>query len=492
MRLLLFILATLAIHTQATAQTMRIQMGQVTYAIDASKAGEMTYQDGTTLSVGYKKYNLNEVTAITVDDVAVADNTVGVTYNGATANVTISGNLAHLVAARVNGSHVTILADEAIDSEVTYTLSGHSDNGSFYMDGDYAMTLVLNGLTLANPDSAAINIQDGKLITVRLADGTSNRLSDGLTTVADDGSDGHKAAFYVDGHTTWSGTGSLTLHGNVKHAYDSDEYTLFEAGLGTIIVEGAAGDGFHISQYFKMQGGTVSITSAGDGIDVEMKKSDKTDNGKLTIEGGTLTVTTSGNATKALKCDGDMLVTGGTTTATTTGTAVYEASENDISSNAAAKCDGAFVMSGGAMSLTSTGAGGKGLNATGAINITGGDLTVVTTGAVYENGSLDSKPQAIKSDTNITLAGGNILSCASADSGTAFKTDFLLLTNGATLMGIGGKACTGSTSSTHSSKKYKDVNVQGGSTLSYDGVSFTIPAIYSNSSAKVIVSSPSM
>ena len=32
--------------------------------------------------------------------------------------------------------------------------------------------------------------------------------------------------------------------------------------------------------------------------------------------------------------------------------------------------------------------------------------------------------------------------------------------------------------------KYKDVKVAVGSTLSYDGVSFAVPAVYSNSSAK--------
>ena len=55
-------------------------------------------------------------------------------------------------------------------------------------------------------------------------------------------------------------------------------------------------------------------------------------------------------------------------------------------------------------------------------------------------------------------------------------------------MGIGGKASTPSTLSTSSFNKYKDVNVTAGSTVSYDGVSFTVPAIYSNSSAKILVS----
>ena len=487
------LIAILSMMTvMVSAQTLRINMGDVTYAIPASQAGDMLYNEGTTLTVGNKVYPLSDITNITIDNSNVSDNCVNVNYNGNTAKVEISGNIAPFITAKVNGAHVSVAASADLSQNVTYTLKGSSDNGSFYMEGSHAMQIVLNDLTLTNPDSAAINIQNGKMIGVELADGTNNSLADGLTNVSNDGSDGHKAAFYVDGHTSWTGTGSLKISGNVKHAYDSDEYTLFNEGLGTITIDRAVGDGFHISQYFKMLGGTLNITAAGDGIDVEKKKSDKTDNGNMTLSGGTLTVTTTGNATKALKCDCDMVVTGGVITATTSGTAIYDADVADISSNAAAKCDGTFTMTGGTMTLTSTGAGGKGINSTGAITINDGTLTVVTTGKVFEYGTLDTKPQAIKSDRSITLAGGTILSCASSDSGTAFKTDYEVFTNGATLMGIGGKATTGANTSTHASKKYKDVNVRGGATLSYDGVSFTIPSIYNNSSAKVIVSSPNM
>ena len=473
-------------------QTMRINMGDVTYAITASQAGEMTYNDGTTLTVCGKTYTLSELTNITIDDTAFDDNLVDVHYDGSSAKVVISGNLSPYLSATVKGAHVCIHTSDDLPFNVTYILAGNSSNGSFYMDGDHAMGLVFNQLSLINPDSAAINIQNGKLIGVRLADGTTNYLADGLTNVVDDGSDGHKAAFYVDGHTSWTGSGALTIVGNVKHGYVSDEYTLLNEGLGSITVTSAASDGFHINQYFKMEGGTVTISSTGDGIDVEKKKSDKEDNGKMMIDGGTLSVTTSGNATKALKCESDMVIIGGVITAITTGTAVYEAAANDISSNACAKCDGSFTMKGGTLTLTSTGDGGKGINSTGIITISGGQLTAVTTGDTYEYGTLDSKPHPIKSDGDIILSGGEILSCGSADKGTAFKTDFNVLTNGATLMGIGGKATTGSTASTHSSKKYTGVNVKGGSTLSYDGVTFKIPDNYNNASAKIIVSSPSM
>ena len=386
-----------------------------------------------------------------------------------------------------------MLAADALAEEVTYTLSGSSDNGSLYMDGSYKATFVLNGLNLTNPDSAAVNIQCGKRIKVELAEGTENSLADGLTGTDDD-SDGHKAAFYIDGHSEWTGNGTLTVTGNVKHAISADEYMELGKKTGTLVVTASNGDGLHVDEYFEMKGGDVSINAAGDGIDVGLKDSSTDEqNGQLIVKGGSLNVVTTGDAARAMKCEGDMIISGGTITAQTSGSAIYEASENDLSSCAAAKPEGAFTMTDGTVSFTSTGAGGKGINATGAVTVSGGELTVCTTGDTFEyNTELDSKPHGIKSDADIVLEGGKVLSCASADGGNAFKTDAYVLMNGATVMGIAGKKTTPSSTSTCKFANYKDVNVSGGQTVSYDGVSFTVPDIYSNDSAKIVVSSPTM
>ena len=485
------LLAATIMAGYASAQTLLVNTGDVTFAIPASQAGEMNYQSGQTLRIGNKSYNLSEITNIEVTDNEVTDSRVDVVYNGNSAHVTISGNIAQYLTPTVKDAHVSIVATSDLDQEITYSLRGSTTNGSFYMSGKYDQTLELNGVTLNNPDSAAVNLQNGKRTRVIIADGSTNNFSDGLTG-SDDGSDGHKAAFYIEGHAKWSGAGVASITGNVKHAYFSDEYTLFESTLGSLSLSSRDGDGMHVNQYFRMQGGTVEIISGSDGIDVGKKKTEKELNGCLLIEGGTLSVSTNGVAGKALKCEGDMTIGGGTITATTSGTAVYDSSANDFSSCAGAKCDGTFTMTGGTVSLTSTGAGGKGLNSTGNILISGGTMTVVTTGSVYKSGEDDTKPQGIKSDGNINLSGGKVLSCASSDSGTAFKTDFYVYTNGATVMGIGGKATTPSSSSTHGYKKYSNVNVNGGSTLSYDGVTFTIPSLYSNSNGKVVVSSSTM
>jgi len=486
----------LFLMTMATvwSQTMNVNIGDVTYAISAKDAGDMTFTDATSLTIGAKTYTLADITSIVVDDSSVTDNTVNVTYSTSGAKVLIAGNLAPYVSATVNGANVTVLATSDLEELVTYTLSGSSSNGSFYMDGSYKMALVFNELTLTNPDSAAVNIQNGKHIAITLSDGTTNSLVDGGT---DDGlSDSHKAPLVINGHSSWTGSGSLTLTGNVKHGYFSDEYTSLESGLGTITVASAVGDGFHVNEYFQMAAGTVNITAAGDGVDVGLKNSSTDElNGMFVFSGGTLNVTTSGNAYKALKSDSTMTITGGTIVAETTGSGEYDESDADVSACAAAKC-AIFNMSDGTVSLTSTGNGGKGLNCDGNITISGGSLTVVTTGDIYEYSStLTTKPQGIKSDASIYLNGGTVFSAAGAyDAGAApFKADGYIYTNGATMMGIGDKKVTPTAlSSCGYNNSNTGVSVTGGGTLTYSGVSFTVPSIYSNSSAKIIVSSSSM
>ena len=475
-------ISTLALH----AQTLNVNIGDVTYTYPASQTGEMFYQNGSSLTIGNKTYTLSDITTITVDDLAVTEKTVDVTYSETGAKVRISGDIAEYITAHVNGGHVTIDTSPNLDQEVTYNLSGTSSDGSFYMTGSYKMNLALNSVELTNPDSAAINIQNGKQTDVIL-NGVSNYLTDGLRG-ADDGSDGHKAAFYVEGHTVWSGGGQLTIIGNVRHGFFSDEYTELPEDFGTLLIRQAKGDGLHVNQYLKISGGNVMIFSEGDGIDVGAKKSNKENNGQLIIEGGQIRVDVTGAAVKGLKCDNDMTISGGTTIISTSGDAIYDASTNDISSCAAVKCDGAITISGGTHRFESSGKGGKGINSSGVITINGGSTRVLTVGNVYEYGSLDTKPQAVKSDGNIILAGGEILSCASQYSGTAFKTDLQVLTNGATVMGIGSKATTAANTSTCPSYKYSGVNVMGGSTISYNGVSFEIPSAYNNPSAKVMVS----
>ena len=452
MKRFLLSIALTAAATAAFPQTMNIRMGQVIHAYPADATGDMTVTDAG-ITVAGKVYAISGITNITVANTAVADNSVNVTYSGNTADVVIAGNIADLVTAKVDGAHVTLLQSPDVANEITYTLQGTTTDGSFYMDGSFKATVVLSGVNIHNPDSAAINIQDGKRIDVVLAANTQNTLSDGIKGT-DDGTDAHNACFYVNGHTEFKEAGTLTITGNVKHAFTSDEYCLLKASTGAVTVQSAVGDGFHIGQYFQQKGGTVTINATGDGVDVGAKKdTTKELNGQILLDGGTLTATVTGETSDAMKCDAD------------------------------------FTMTGGTVTLLSSGAGGRAFNNNGNVEISGGRLEGVSCGAIYDKGGVDErKSHGMKSDGNITISGGEVYIAGSASKGKAFNTDYKLLFNGGTIMGIGGKEISATAASTQTSKKYVGVKVSAGGTVSYDGVKFTVPSVYSNSSASVIVS----
>ena len=482
-RLLTIMMAASASLT-AYGQSLRISEAEVTYVHSSANTGDMTFS-GSTLNVEGRQYLLTPQTTMAVTANGVDDNTVCVTYSGAKAEVVVAGNIARYLTVNANGADISIVASPDLQQAVEYTLRGSSADGSFYMDGEYAATVRLDNLTLTNADSAAINIQDGKLITIDLV---------GQNTIADGKGMANNACLYVNGHAKFIGTGTLNVTGNAKHGITGDEHLVIEGGNINV---NAVGDGLHVSEYFRQTGGSLTVNAQGDGIDIGFKgvnkgtKDQYADNGFAFLEGGTMDITTTGEATKGVKADSTISVAGITATVRTTGNACYVAAENDISSASAMKTGGAFTMTAGTLTLSSTGSGGKGINATDNVTIAGGKLNVSTTGAVYVYGAEDSKPHGVKTDADISVSGGTVLVTASGDSGSAFKTDYYFTISGGTLMAVGGKASK-PTSATQKYYTYTGVSVTPGQTLSYNGVSATMPANYSVASAKVLVSSPTM
>ena len=184
------------------AQTMRVNMGNITYAHSAAQAGHMPFASATTLTIQGKSYNIADITSITIDNTPVADNTVSVAFNGSSAQVVVAGNVAQHLDVKVDGAHVAVLQSAALTNEITYTLSGSSTAGSFFMDGELKAALVLDNLTLTNPDSSAVKIESGKRLDIELK---------GTNTLADAANGTHKGCLYLNGHSEWTGSGTLTL-----------------------------------------------------------------------------------------------------------------------------------------------------------------------------------------------------------------------------------------------------------------------------------------
>ncbi|MBQ9362892.1 MAG: carbohydrate-binding domain-containing protein [Bacteroidaceae bacterium] len=315
-----------------------------------------------------------------VPDTVVFNDTIYVTYNDTAATVSSLPDDGSIVAS-ISGADV-LLTSMVTDREIYCILSGSSDAGSFVWNGSYKMTVRLNGLTLTGSSEEAINIKCGKRIALELADGTVNTLSDAKT----DG--GQKGAFYTKGHLEISGGGTLNLNGNIKHGISSKEYMLIKKTVGVINVVSAAKDGIHAGQYFKMNGGEVTVSSQGDDAIQAEATADATDedNGQLIVKGGTLNLSVTADGADALKCDFAMTISDGT------------------------------------MTINTTGAANKGLKADGNINISGGTINITQTGGKIVGTDI-SYSTGIKTDANINITGGSVTIVNSADGGKGISAD---------------------------------------------------------------------
>ncbi len=441
MKRTLFSMIALMLAIAAGAQTLNVKVGSVTYQFPAEQTGEMTYANGETMTIMGKTFTLADINSMTVDNSEVSDGTIGISYNGSTASVTVAGNVAQYVTPTVSGAHVSIAQSDDLAEEITYTLSGTSNDGEFYMSGSYKATIELNGLTLTNAtpvySGAAVHIQNGKRIKVKIVTGTTNTLSD-----ASSGS--QKGCLYIKGHAEFAQKGTLNVVGNVKHGIKTGEY--FTIKNATINVTSAAGDGISCAEYFLMESGTINISGTqddgiqcdidGDASTGETTDHEEEDSGNVYLEGGTLNINVTAAATKGIKADGDIKISDGDITVKTTGGGAWDSDDKKTKASSCLSADGNMTISGGTLNLTSTGAGGKGINGDGTFTATGGTTTIKTSGnavvasssgsisTVSSSQQLDrydsdykSSPKGIKIDGAIVISDNAIISVTTTGAG---------------------------------------------------------------------------
>ena len=256
----------------------------------------------------------------TIPATAFSDN-LAIVWDGSSA--TVSGNVQGVTVANSNGY---VVITSTADS-VRYTLSGNG-NGQFKLYSDKAYKLCLAGLTLTCSDGPAINSQCKKKGYVELTN--ANTLTDGSAYATSE--EDQKAAIFSEGQLIISGTGTLNVTGNYKHALASDDYIRINAGVLNITAK--VSDGIHVNDGLYINGGTITINAAGDGLQsdsvtiaitdgtVNITSVDKgilSQTGTLTVSGGTITVNTTGSEGKGIKSEGAMSFSGGKTTVICTG-----------------------------------------------------------------------------------------------------------------------------------------------------------------------------
>lgn len=331
---------------------------------------------------------------------------VSITYDGSSATVSGDEALDDQLDVQTDGAHVTITYSGS--ENVIYKLSGSSANGRFKLYSEKKQALWLSGLSLTNPDGAAIDNQSGKRTFVYIEG--SNSLADGSSaSYTTSGDEDMKAVFFSEGQLIFSGpssgTNKLTVTANNaqgKSGIASDDYVRLFTGANVSITAGAsAGHGIKVNDYVRLSDGTLDITTK-----AAMKK--------------------------GITSDDFVLVEGGTTTITVSGGVAYDSDDNEYSGTAGIKADNYFAMTGGKVTITNTGAGGKGVRAgnysyytaNGSLAnsyISGGTLTITTSGS--ESNDVSSKAIKIgyKEGSgrnyvyggNLVISGGDIVTNAS-------------------------------------------------------------------------------
>lgn len=381
-------------------------------------------------------------------------NTVVITYKeGGKATYTGKPSGVNVI---VSGNHVMVTSSK---KDVAYTLKGSTTNGSFKLYSDKKSQINLNGISITNPTGAAINIQSGKTMLIKLADGTTNYLEDGAEYTLTDGEQ-QKGTFFSEGQLVFSGEGALNVKSNYGHGIASDDYVRVRGGNITI---NSTRDGISTSDRFIMYGGDVNITALQDGIDVDegyieigagqltvnagdegitasyegdedtgvidplitpyidikgglVKVTTTGDKGHglramstLNMSGGIVQATVMGAGSKALMSEGDMSLTGGKVTAFAEGGALYESDINDLSSSASVRSKGVLTIENMTLGVKSTGTGGKGINNVGDVTIKNSRVAVVASGETHRHDGLDSRSRGVTTDGNLTLDGGSLL-----------------------------------------------------------------------------------
>lgn len=429
------------------SQGLNVNCGNITYSFNAAQTGEMTYENGETLTIQSKQFNLSDISTIKVVDETIADNLVTVTYAETSAQVMVSGNIARYISVGQEGAYITITqSDEVGDNtcgEITYRLNGTSSNGAFTLVGTYKSSIELTGLTLTSAKGAAIDIQNGKRTALRVAEGTVN-------TLADAAGGSQKACLYCKGHLEFKQKGELHVVGNTGHAISAKEYV--EIKNTKIYVTGAVKDGLNCNQYFAMESGTLDISGVGDdGIQTSYKDDtdrEAEDTGTITITGGTITINVTADAAKAIKADGDFIMSKGTITATVTGNGIWDSTNLKTKASSCISADGNLNISGGKLTLLATGAGGKGISVDGEGLISGGEFDIITEGkvVVYSGGKLyngnysgnldnfnsnyKSSPKGIKFDGALKITDGTFKIWTKGTNGEGIETKKTLTIDG--------------------------------------------------------------
>lgn len=298
--------------------------------------------------------------------------------------------------------------DLTITDAGTYVLYGSCADGSVTVEkGTDGVTLVLNGLTLTSETSAPIVCGKGSEVTIEVAAGTENTLTDTESNNDESGNaDAENAVIKCkDGSTvTLCGDGELTVTANGKNGIksgattDEDGEALLTIRDLTLNIDAPVNDAINAEQLLNVESGTLTIDASDDAIHCDLVLNIGADG----TDGPTINITNCCEGLEGAElnvCSGDITI---------------NASDDCLNAANSDLTDYDFTMtiSGGTIDAYSS--AGDGFDSNGDLTITGG--TVI----VWTDNTADNEP--LDADGTITVSGGTVLA-AGGSSGMGMNLE---------------------------------------------------------------------
>ncbi len=316
-------------------------------------------------------------------------------YSGATAFVFSDDGIAvtegEATGYKISGTALTI------NAAGTYVLSGACADGSVKVKkGTTGVTLVLNGLELTSAATAPITCNKSTGVTLVIADGSVNTLTDSKQNNDDnypDNADAENAVLKCkDGsQVTICGGGTLNINANGKNGVKSGATTDGEGEAwllireATLNIQAPVNDAINAEQLLTVESGTLNIAAADDGVHCDYVLNIGTADGG----GPTITITDCGEGLE------------GATLNVYSGNITIHSEDDCLNAANSDLTDYAYEMNiyGGTLAVDAE--TGDGLDSNGTLTITGGTV-LVWTASTADNQPLDA-------DGTITISGGLVL-----------------------------------------------------------------------------------
>lgn len=289
----------------------------------------------------------------------------------------------------VQGSGVTVDGTRAtITAPGTYRVHGALSDGQLVVDtsSDGAVVLVLEGVNITNSSGAPILVSNADEVTLVLAEGSENVVTDGEEYRGLDENGEPDAAIFSKDDLTITGAGSLEINARYRNGIASkDDLNI----LGGTILVSAANDGVKGKDSITVNGAHLTISAGADGM--ESTNADEDDKGYIVIEDAELHIMAALDGVHAAT---DLRIAASTAVITTGGGSVD-------TSVAVANTRGGPGMEGNPYKPADS---AKALKA---------DRDLVVAGGRYE---IDAADDAIHANRNLTIESGGFVLASGDDA----------------------------------------------------------------------------